>query len=89
MSEGGYSTVEVRIRAVQAVERGWPVGDAADAYGVTRQTLHRWLSRYEKNGEAGLARRSGSGRPRKLEELDECELRAIVLQPATEPSAKK
>jgi len=83
MGEGNYSTVEVRILAVQAVGRGWAVGDTADAYGVTRQTLHRWLNRYEKNGEAGLARRPGSGRPRKLEELDEGELRAIVLQPAT------
>jgi transposase len=83
MSEGGYSTVEVRIRAVEAVRRGWAVGEAADAFGVTRQTLHRWLSRYEKGGEAGLARRPGSGRPRKLEELDEEDICAIVLRPAT------
>lgn len=69
MSERRYSTVEVRILAVQAVLRGWAVGDAADAYGITRQTLHRWLTRYEKNGEAGLVRKSGSGRPRKLEEI--------------------
>jgi len=83
MSEAGYSTVEVRIRAVEAVRRGWVVGDAADAFGVTRQTLHRWLSRYAKDREAGLARRPGSGRPRKLEELDEEAIRAIVLRPAT------
>jgi transposase len=83
MSEEGYSTVEVRIRAVQAVERGWAVSEAADAFGVARRTLHRWLNRYEENGEAGLARKPGSGRPRKLEELGEGELRAIVLRPAS------
>jgi transposase len=83
MSEEGYSTFEVRIRAVQAVERGWAVSEAADAFGIARRTLHRWLNRYEENGEAGLARRPGSGRPRKLEELDEGELRTIVLRPAS------
>jgi transposase len=83
MSGEGYSTFEVRIRAVQAVERGWAVGEAADAFGIARRTLHRWSRRYEQNGEDGLQRRPGSGRPRKLEELDEGELRAIVLRPAS------
>ena len=83
MSEDGYSTFAVRIRAVQAVERGWAVSEAADAFGIARRTLHRWLRRYEENGEEGLARKPGSGRPRKLEELEEGELRTIVLQPAT------
>jgi len=83
MSEEGYSTFEVRILAVQAVQRGWTVCDTADAFGITRQTLHRWLNRHKENGEEGLARRPGSGRPRKLEELDENELRTIVLQPAS------
>ena len=79
----GYSTFDVRIRPVQAVERGWAVGDAADALGITRRTLHRWLRRYEKNGENGLERRPGSGRPQKLDELNEEEVRAIVLRPAS------
>lgn len=83
MSEEGYSTYEVRIRAVQSVERGWAVSNAADAFGITRRTLHRWLSRYESNGASGLKRSPGSGRPRTLEVMDEDELRAIVLQPAS------
>jgi transposase len=83
MSEKGYSTFEVRALAVQAVERGWTVGAAADAFGTTPRTLHRWLRRYEKDGTDGLKRSPGSGRPRKLEELNEDELRAIVLRPAS------
>jgi transposase len=47
------------------------------------RTLHRWLRRYERDGAVGLARRPGSGRPRVLEELQEEELRAIVLRPAS------
>lgn len=83
MGENGYSTLEVRLRAVQAVQRGWTICDAAGAFGVSRRTLHRWLDRYGENGEAALQRRSGSGRPRILEQLGEQELRSIVLRPAS------
>jgi transposase len=84
MSHGGlYSTVEVRRRAVQALERGIGVTHVAEAYGVHRATLHRWLARYDLEGVKGLARRSGSGRPRKLTELGEADFRWLVLQPAS------
>ena len=83
MSDAGYSTYEVRVRAVGAVMRGLPVTHVADAFDVSPRTLHRWLKRHEENGDDGLERQPGSGRPRKLEELDEDELRAIVLEPAS------
>lgn len=83
MSAGGYSTYEVRVRAVDALRRGLPVGETAETFGVDRTTLFRWQRRYVLRGNEGLARQPGSGRPRKLEQLDEHELRAIVLQPAT------
>lgn len=83
MSEEGYSTYEIRVRAVDAVQRGWPVGETADCYGVSRRTLHRWLARYGSDGDNGLHRKVGSGRPRKLEELTEDDWRAIVLQRAS------
>lgn len=83
MSEEGYSTFDVRVRAVQAVVRGWTVVDAADAFGASPRTLHRWLRRFETDGEDGLERSPGSGRPRVLEQLTEEELRALVLRPAS------
>jgi len=84
MSHGGlYSTEEVRSRAVQARERGIGVTHVAQVYGVHRATLHRWLARYAVEGVQGLARRPGSGRPRKLTELGETDLRRLVLQPAS------
>ena len=52
------------------------------AYGIERTTLYRWMQKYEVDGDPGLDRRSGSGRPRKLEELGEGELRALVLKGA-------
>ena len=83
MNDGGYSTYEIRVRAVDAVQRGWPVGQTADVYGVSRRTLHRWLARHSSNGTNGLHRKEGSGRPRKLEDLTEDDWRAIVMQPAS------
>ena len=84
MSEKGYSTFEIRSRAVDAVLRGQPKGKVASAYGIDRGTLYRWVIRYQQDGENGLERKTGSGRPRKLEDLGEEELREIVLQRASE-----
>jgi len=61
-----------------------PVGEVARAYGTHRTTMFRWVTRYDADGVDGLQRRPGSGRPRLLEELDEQELRALVLKPASE-----
>lgn len=83
MSEGGYSSYEIRVRAVGAVERGMSVTQVAEAYGIERRTIHRWLARYRESGEHGLQRKAGSGRPRKLESLTEERLRGIVLKPAS------
>ena len=59
------------------------MSDVADAYGTNRSTVSRWVKRYHTEGVEGLERRATSGRPRKLEELTEEELLAIVLQPAS------
>lgn len=84
MCDGSYSTIEIRQSAVRAVLQGMPVGQVAAAYHVDRTTLYRWVQRFEQSGEDGLRRRPGSGRPRKLEELTESELRGIILSPASE-----
>ena len=81
--QGRYSTYEVRVRAVDAVAHGLPVGRVATAYGIDRTTLFRWVTRHRINGCDGLRRKKGSGRPRLLEDLDEGALWEIVLQPAT------
>jgi transposase len=84
MSHGGYSTYDVRARAVQAVlSEGFAIGDVARAYGTDRTTVFRWMRRYEQRGEIGLHRQAGSGRPRKLREVDSQRFWNLVLQPAT------
>jgi len=89
MSEGtlsilGYSTLEVRKRAVNAVvEDGLTVTEVAQAYGTDRSTIHRWLARFHCEGDRGLDRRAVTGRPRKLTDLNAAGLKTIVLSPAS------
>src|SRR3990172_1688536 len=82
MSEGTHLLAEVRQRAVRAVQDGMSRKAVAAAYGVERTTLYRWMQKYEVDGESGMERKAGSGRRRKLEELSEGELRALVLKGA-------
>ena len=65
LNQGRYSTLEVRERAVEAISRGLPKGKVAEAYGIDRATLYRWVSRSKT---IGLLRKVGSGRPRLLRE---------------------
>ncbi len=79
MSEGTHFTSVVRQRAAVAVVEGMTIADVAAAYGVDRKTVSRWVAKLRDGGSDDLQRKSGSGRPRKLEELTEEELRQIVL----------
>lgn len=47
-----------------------------------RVTLYRWIQKYSVEGDVGLERKEGSGRRRKLEELDEDALRGLILNGA-------
>ena len=79
MSEGSHFSTEVRRRAVDAVLDGMTKTAIAAAYGVDRKTITRWVNRFEAGGDDALFRQAGSGRPRKLEDLTEEEVRRIVL----------
>jgi len=80
----GYSTYEVRVRAVRAVlDDGMTVSEVAQAYGTDRTTLHRWLARFDAEGHRGLQRRPVPGRPRKVARLDTATLASIVMSPAS------
>jgi transposase len=53
------SVAEQRYRAVLAVfSEGRTVKETAAAVGVSWQTMHAWLARYEAEGLEGLADRS-------------------------------
>jgi transposase InsO family protein len=53
------SVTEQRYNAVRAVlADGRTVSEVASEWGVCRQTMHRWLARYEDDGMEGLGNRS-------------------------------
>lgn len=53
------SVMEQHFEAVTAVVRdGEPVVDVAARFGVARQSVHRWIRRYEQGGLTALEDRS-------------------------------
>lgn len=52
------SVVEQRYHAVMEVAAGVPVTQVAARYGVSRQSVHSWVRKYERSGLPGLADRS-------------------------------
>ncbi|MEV6536590.1 leucine zipper domain-containing protein, partial [Streptomyces sp. NPDC051639] len=52
------SVVEQRYHAVMEVAAGVAVTQVAARYGVSRQSVHSWVRKYEQSGLPGLADRS-------------------------------
>ena len=48
------SFMEQRYHAVMEVVFGAPVTEVARRYGVSRQTVHGWLGRYQSDGPAWI-----------------------------------
>ena len=73
------SVAEQRYHAVLAViSDGRTVTEVAAAIGVSRQSLHAWLGKYEADGLEGLADRSH--RPRQCPHQMPAVLEAAVLE---------
>jgi transposase len=51
-----------RLLVDRVRRQGWAVAHAAKAMGISRQCAHRWVARFDAEGEAGLVDRSS--RPR-------------------------
>ena len=69
---------EYRYRAVREVLGGSPIGEVAERYGTTRQSLHSWRKRLEAEGIPGLADRSR--RPKSSPSRVEPEVEALICQ---------
>src|SRR4030095_11982983 len=49
-----------RLMVARVREQGWSVVSTADAHGVCRSTVYKWLRRLDEGGEAGLFDRSSA-----------------------------
>ncbi len=73
------SVVEQRYQAVLAVvQDGWKVVEVADRLGVSRQTVHNWIARYEHGGLAALA--DHSKRPNTCPHQTNAEVEAVICE---------
>jgi transposase InsO family protein len=61
-SSARFTPVGRALLVRRVTQDGWPVGEAAEAAGVSPRTAYKWLSRFEVEGPAGLLDRSS--RPR-------------------------
>jgi len=66
------------IRDVLALEYRKTI---CERYGLTRETLRRWVSRYDADGLDGLRDKKGAGRPRKLSPEAEASLKERLSSP--------
>jgi transposase len=72
------SVVEQRYRAVLDAAAGVPVTEVAERYGVSRQSVHAWVRRYEQGGLGGLMDRSR--RPESCPHQVSAEVEAAVCE---------
>jgi transposase InsO family protein len=72
------SVVEQRYRAVLEARAGVPVAEVAERFGVSRQSVHAWIRRYEQGGLGGLMDRSR--RPRSSPAQVSAEIEAVVCE---------
>lgn len=73
--------MEQRYDAVLAVIRdGLRVTEVAEKFGVSRQSVHRWLARYERDGLPALADRSHRPRSSPIQMAAATEARVVELR---------
>ena len=72
LNEYGRRLIVQRVR-----EEGWAVAHAAKAMGISRQCAHRWLTRWDAEGDAGL--RDRSSRPHRTPNQTSPEVERRVL----------
>jgi transposase InsO family protein len=73
--------MEQRYDAVLGVIRdGYTVGEVAQAYGVSRQSVHSWLARYEAGGLPALADQSHRPKTSPLQMAPRTEARLLELR---------
>ncbi len=59
--------VRIRLLAIANVLDGMSRQEAAQSVGLSRNALHHWISRYNREGVEGLSDRPRCGRPTNLE----------------------
>ena len=74
------TTFYARKLMVERRAAGWRPAQIAEQLGVSRQTVHNWLRRYDTEGEAGLADRPSRPHTSPTRTPAEVEARVLALR---------
>jgi len=77
-----HSPPKTREKAVALLGKGVSIAKVAAKLQVDRTTVLRWRQRYKEDGDAGLAQRARSGRPRVKLPSETADVSSIILKPA-------
>ncbi len=73
-----------RFQAVDLRKKGWKINKIAEAFGVRREAVSRWLSKASKYGKDSLKSTKAKGKEPKLSEEEQIKIVSLMIKPATE-----
>lgn len=84
MTQRAVGRVAMRAHMVLLSARGFSAYEIADLHGVTDPAIYKWIERFDQEGPDGLYDRERGGRPPKVDDQAESELRRVLDRPPTE-----
>ena len=73
-----------RFQAVDLRKKGWKINKIAEAFGVERESVSRWISKAGKYGKNSLKSTKAKGKKPKLTEEEQKRIIFLMIKPATE-----
>lgn len=84
MKQQKIGRVSMRAHLILLSDRGYTVPQITDIHSLSNETVYKWFDRFDEEGPGGLYDREREGRPPKLDEEAEKELRRVLQAPPTE-----
>jgi len=84
MTREEIGRVALRAQMVLLSARGFSAQEIAGIQDVTDVTVYKWLDRFDEGGPEGLYDQEREGRPPKLDEEAEEEIKRVIGEPPTE-----
>lgn len=84
MKQQAVGRVAMRAHLILLSDRGYKVPQITDLHSVKDDTVYKWFDRFDEEGPAGLYDRERKGRPPKIDEEAEQELKRVLQAPPTE-----
>lgn len=84
MKQQEVGRVAMRAHMILLSERGYKVPEITELHDVEDDTVYKWFDRFDEEGPEGLYDRGREGRPSKIDEEAEAELKRVLEAPPTE-----